>query len=63
METIRLSNNLELRINDKRTEVAINRTDNGSCYIDIEVRDGKLEIVYHDRGQIDAQCESQRKGD
>ena len=55
METIRLSNNLELRINDKQTEAAINRTDNGSCYIDIEVQDGKLVIVYHDRGQIDSE--------
>jgi hypothetical protein len=55
MKTIRLSNNLDLRINDKQTEVAINRRDNGSCYIDIEVQDGKLVIVYHDGSQIDSE--------
>ena len=52
-EVIRLSSNLELAINGKRTEVAINRTDNGSCFIDIGIVDGKLEIVYCDEGQKD----------
>ena len=52
-EVIRLSGNLELAINGKRTEVAINRTDNGACFIDIEIVDGKLEIVYCDEGQKD----------
>jgi hypothetical protein len=52
-EAIRLSSNLELAINGKRTEVAINRTDNGACFIDIEIVDGKLEIVYRDESQKD----------
>jgi hypothetical protein len=50
-ETLRLSQNLSLAINDDRTEVAINRIDNSSCFIDIEVVDGKLKVVYHDAGQ------------
>jgi len=52
-KVIRLSSNLELAINGKRTEVAINRTDNSSCFIDIVVRDSKLEIVYCDEAQKD----------
>ena len=52
-EVIRLSSNLELAINGSRTEVAINRTDDGFCFIDIEVRDGKLEIVHCDESQSD----------
>jgi hypothetical protein len=51
---IRISRNLELVFNKTRTEVSINRADGtGTCYIDIEVVDGKLELVYHDRGQAD----------
>jgi len=52
-KVIRLSSNLKLAINGKRTEVAINRTDNSSCFIDIVVRGGKLEIVYCDEAQKD----------
>jgi len=52
-EVFRLSSNLELAINEERTEVAINRTDNRSCFIDIVVKDGKLEVVYCDEGQKD----------
>jgi hypothetical protein len=52
-EVVRLSSNLELAINGKRTEVAINRTDNGACFVDIEIVDGKLEIVYRDESQKD----------
>jgi hypothetical protein len=53
--TIRISNNLELAFNDARTEVSINRTDNNACFIDIVVRDGKLELVYCDHGEEDTQ--------
>lgn len=52
---IRISRTLELVFNKARTEVSINRTDTGTCYIDIEVVDGKLELVYHDRGQADVE--------
>ena len=51
--TIRLSNNLELAMNE--TQLSINRTDSTSCFIDIEVRDGKLELVYCDHGEEDTQ--------
>jgi hypothetical protein len=53
--TIRISTNLELAFNADHTEVSINRTDNTSCFIDIEVRDGKLELVYCDNDQRDTQ--------
>jgi hypothetical protein len=55
MDTIRISTNLELAFNADHTEVSINRTDNTSCFIDIEVRDGKLELVYCDNDQRDTQ--------
>jgi hypothetical protein len=54
-DTIRISTNLELAFNADRTEVSINRTDNTSCFIDIVVRDGKLELVYCDNDQRDTQ--------
>ena len=52
-EAFRLSKNLELVINKNRTEVAINRTDNNACFIDIYVVDGKLVVDYCDEGQKD----------
>lgn len=48
---VRISKNLILVMNKNRDEVAINRADGSSCFIDIEVVDGKLEIVYHDPDQ------------
>jgi hypothetical protein len=54
-DTIRISNNLELAFNDARTEISINRTDNSSCFLDIVLRDGKLELIYCDHGEEDTQ--------
>ena len=55
MDTIRISDNLELAFNEARTEVSINRTDDTCCFIDIVVIDGKLVLDYHDRNQRDTE--------
>jgi hypothetical protein len=49
---IKITDNLEIVWNAKRTDLSINRTDDTPCVFHFEIHDGKLECVYFDSSQL-----------